>query len=142
MTVSLRRNAAEQPQAPAGKASKPDIYDIVVRMVIGLLVNYITRRLHAHQDISHDRKVASRKMEKLAKKGKDAPADLKEQAVAGMSKRQQKKFAAELAKKGAGGKKKVKKKGKMAKKKSGGKLRWIIAIAIVVAVAVKVAAKK
>jgi hypothetical protein len=140
MAVSLHRNSADQPQAPTAKVSKPDIYDILARMLIGLAVNFITRKLRMHQEHAHDRKVAARKLEKLAKKGKEAPSDLKEQAVAGLSKRQQKKFAKELARKKAA---KGKKKGKESKKKKkGGKLRWVFVLAIAIALVVKAAAGK
>jgi hypothetical protein len=132
MTVSLR---SDQPGAPGEKASKPDIYDILTRMLIGLVINYVTKRLRSRQDIAHERRVAARKMEKLAGKGKKVPEELVEQATAGLSKREQKKVAAKAA---AKGKKKAKKK---AKKKSH-KLLWIIAIAAAVAVAVKAVGKR
>lgn len=131
MPVSLRRTAEEQPQAPLQKAPKRDITDIVVRMVIGLLINYVTRRLRKRQESVKARKQASRKMEKLVKKGKEIPPDLKEDALAGMSRRKKKK-AVEAAKKAAA------KKGK----KKGHKLFWLIALIVVGALVARAAGAK
>ncbi|MHB8896136.1 MAG: hypothetical protein ACYC99_13305 [Candidatus Geothermincolia bacterium] len=138
MTVSLRRNAEDQPQAPLQKDPKRDIYDIIVRMLIGLVMNYITRRLRGKQDLARARKDAARKMQKLAKKGKEIPKDLEKEAVAGLSRGKQKKLAKAAEKKEA----RVSKKGKDKKKKKGHKLLWMVAVVVAIALAVKVKGKK
>jgi hypothetical protein len=134
MPVSLRRTGEEQPQAPLQKAPKRDLTDIVVRMVIGLVINYVTRRLRKRQELVKARKLAARKVEKLAKKGKEIPRDLKEEAFAGLSRRKKKK-AAEAARKAASAKK-----GKKGKKSH--KLVWVLALAVVIALIAKAAGKK
>jgi|GEM_PF-1228021 hypothetical protein len=138
MPVSLRKTAEEQPQAPLKKAPQRDITDIVVRMLIGIVINYVTRTLRKRSELAKSRKQAARKMEKLAKKGKEIPSDVKEDALAGMSRRKKKK-AMEAAKKAAA--KKKGKKGKKAKKK-GHKLVWLLALVAIGVLVAKAAGKK
>lgn len=107
MAVSLRRTSEEQ--AP-GK--KPDITEIVVRMLIGVLVNYLSRKLKDHFAEGKERKKAQRGVAKLAKKGKEVPEELKKEAVSGLSRHQKKKLAKKGKKKAA----KAKKKGKKGRK--------------------------
>jgi len=135
MTASLSKDAQDEPRAPR-HAPKPDIYDMLARMLIGFLVNYLTRKIRKHSESVGSRKKAAKKMGKLAKKGKEIPPDLKKEALSGLSKRKQKKVVA------AGAKKAKKKGGKGKKKKKMGKLVWLIAIGIAIALAVKASSKK
>lgn len=138
MSASLRKNEEEQQAAPADKASRPDIQEILVRMLIGMLINYVTRRLRNRQEASHERRRAVKKMDKLAKKGKKIPAGLKKQATEGLSNRQKEKVARSFEKKAATAK------GKKAKesKKKGRKLFWLLVIVAAAGLAVKSATRK
>ena len=139
MPVSRSSSDEVQPQAPLSKAPQRDIYDIVVRMVIGLVMNYVTRRLRRRQQEAKARKEAGRRIAKLAKKGKEIPPDLKKDSLAGLSRGKKKK----LVKKGVKvASKKGKGKGKKAKKGKKGKLLWLAAIVVVIVVVVKSAGKK
>lgn len=145
MTVSLRRNADDQPEKPLEKAPQRDIYDIIARMLIGMVMNYIARRLRRRSELVRNRKNAARKALKLQKKGKEVPEDLRKESLAGLSRRKQKKMSLSEGEKVKGkalsskDKKKSKKKNK---KKKRGRFLWLVAIAIAVAVAVKAAGKK
>ena len=137
MTASLRKDAEEEPQAPLHHKPKPDIYDMLARMLIGFLVNYLTRKIRQKSDASGSRKKAAKKMGKLAKKGKEIPPEVKEEALAGLSRHKKKKVLAAGAKKAARAKGRKEK-----KKKKRGKLFWVVAIAIVIGLAVRAANKK
>lgn len=137
MTVSLRKNAEEPPAAPVEKNSKPDIYDIVVRMLIGMLINYITRKLRGRQDSSHDRKKAAKKVDKLSGKGKKIPVSLQKEATAGLSSRQKSKVVKSAEKKAAAAKSKKNRKGH-----KGHKLFWFLVIAAALGLAIRNATQK
>jgi len=63
-----------------GKA-KPDINEMIARMLVGLLINYIAKRIRNRRSKQKDTLKARKKMGKLAAKGKDIPAELKETAT-------------------------------------------------------------
>src|SRR5659263_613175 len=101
MTASLRKDAEQEPQAPQQHKPKPDIYDMLARMLIGFLVNYLTGKIRQKSETKGSRKKAAKKMGKMAKKGKEIPPELKSEALAGLSKRKGKKVMAAGAKKAA-----------------------------------------
>lgn len=135
MPVSLRKNAEESPQAPLQKDPRKDIYDMAVRMLIGILMNYIAKKLRGRGELARERKEAARKVEKLRKKGKEVPPKLEEKALAGLSRGQKKKVAK--------AQQKVAAKGKKAKKsKKRGKLVWLAVFAAAIVLVARAAAKK
>lgn len=138
MPVSLRRNAEEQPQAPLEKDPRKDIYDIVVRMVIGLLINFVARKLRSRGELARDRKEAARKVEKLRKKGKEIPEKLEEKATAGLSRAQKKKLAKAAEKEK--GKAAKAKKAKKSKRK--GKLLMLVAAIAAIALVARAVTRK
>ena len=134
MTASLRKDTELEPQAPQRHKPKPDIYDMLARMLVGFLMNYLARKIREKATAGGSRKKAAKKMGKLAKKGKEIPDDLKSEAMEGLGKRKTKKIIK------AGAKKAAKKKGRKEKKKKKGKkgkLFLLVAIAIGIALAVK-----
>jgi hypothetical protein len=139
MTVSLRRNADEKPQAPLQKDPRKDIYDIIARMLLGIAMNYITRKLRGRQELARARKDAARKVQKLQKKGKEIPAELEKEAVTGLSRHKQKQLAKSIEKKAS--RKTMKGKAKKDKKKKG-KLVWLVAIVVAIVLVAKAAGKK
>jgi hypothetical protein len=142
MSVSLRKSSGEEPQAPLQKTPQRDIYDIVVKIAVSMLMNFIARRLRSRQELSKARKQAQRKVEKLQKKGKEIPTTLEKDALAGLSRGQKKKLA-KAAEKKAAKKSKKSKKGKKGKKgKKHHKLVWLLVLVAGIAIAVKTTAKK
>lgn len=139
MAISMRKNEEGLPQTPLSKPASRDITEIAVRMLIGLLMNYITKRLRKSRSKAQNRKEAVRKIAKLEKKGKEVPEDLQKAAVEGLGHHQKKKLAKADARKAAKGKK-AKKARKGKKKKH--RLVWLVIIAAAIAVAVKAAGKK
>jgi hypothetical protein len=141
MPVSLRKSPGEEPKAPLEKAPQKDIYDIVMRIAVSMLMNFIARRLRARSEVARTRKQAQRKVEKLQKKGKEIPTSLAKDAKAGLSRGQKKKLAKAAEKKAA--KKAKGKKGKKAEKgKKHHRLVWLFIIAAGIAFAVKAATGK
>jgi len=114
--------AESQVTVEAEEIQKPgrDVYDIVMRALIGMLINFVIGRLKKKQGLKKERKKAGRQIEKLAKKGKEIPEELRKEAASGLSRRKKKKHA--------------RKAGKARKKK---RLWIIVAIAIAVALVVK-----
>lgn len=99
----MKSKEAECQGAKAGP--ERDIRNMLIKMAISLLVNYMTRRFRRGQE----RKKVLARVEKLQKKGKKVPADLLEEAESTLGKRGMKK-AREAAGKAAASKKAAKKK--------------------------------
>ena len=97
-----------------------DVYDIVIRALVGMLINFAVGRLKKKQELKTERKKAGRKIAKLAKKGEEIPEELRKEAASGLSRRKKKKHA--------------RKAGNARKKK---RLWIIVAIAIAVALVVR-----
>jgi hypothetical protein len=98
--------------------SESDIYNMALRMAMGLLFNYLTKRLNEKQK----QKKAMRKAGKLAGKGKKVPSELKEEIELGLSRRQKKKYAEKAEKIKAG--RKTEKKAKSKKHR----LLWMLVL--------------
>lgn len=122
MAISLRK-------AGSGEAAKPkkELYETILRMVLGLVANFMLRKFKEKQEIKRERHKAQRKVAKLASKGREVPSELKEESVKGLGRREKKKL--------------LKKAKKKARKKGKRRLVWLLAAAIVVAVAVRASKK-
>ncbi|MCJ7652660.1 MAG: hypothetical protein MUO75_03040 [Actinobacteria bacterium] len=102
-----------------GQKPRRDVYDMVLRAVSGLLINFVVGKLKKRQGLKKERKKAARQVSKLAKKKEEIPEELREEATRGLSRRQ---------------KRKARKAGKARKKR---RLWIIVALAIAVALVVK-----
>ncbi len=147
MPVSLRKNDDKSPQVPQQKEPRKDIYEIAVRMLLGFLMNYLTRRLRLRSELARERKQAARRADKLRRKGKEVPPELEEKSVAGLSRARRKKIARardKAAGQDAAGAKarKSKKAGRSKKARKRSRLAWLLLFVAVIAIAVKAAGKK
>ena len=119
MAESQVKEETEEIQKP-----RRDIYDMVLRALIGMLINFAVGRIKKKQELKKESKKAARQVAKLEKKGEEIPDELLREVERGLSRRQKKQYA---------------RKAKKAPKK---KRLWIIAaIAIAVALVVKSAKK-
>ena len=110
MAVSLKKKSGEET-----KKANSDIYEMVLRVMLGLLVNFIGGRLRKKRELKKERQKAQRQAGKLAARGKEVPEELKKEAVSGLSRREKKKLAKKGKKKAAKKAGKDKKKGKKKK---------------------------
>jgi len=127
MAVSMRKKREEPAQGPE-RAAKPDVYEIVARMLATLLVSYLARRLRGRGAAGREGRKARRRVAKLARKGREIPEDLRKEAMkgAGLRKKRKVSSSAKAAAKAAG----EKPKGKPKKKKH--RILWMIVIATAV----------
>lgn len=119
MVESQVKEEAEEIQKP-----HRDIYDMILRAFIGMLINLAVGRVKKKRELKKERKKAGREIAKLAKKGGEVPEELRKEATRGLSCRSKKKYLRKV--------KKVRKKKRL----------WIvIAVAVAVALAVRSAKK-
>ena len=121
MELSLGKKTGEHGEAP-----HRGIQEMLLRMVIGLAINFIGRQIKKRQEFKRERKRAERKVARLQRKGKEVPLELAEEATLGLSRREKKKLA---------------KKAKKKKKKRGRRILLLLLVIVGVAVAVKAAGK-
>lgn len=121
MELSIGKNTGKQ-----GDASHKDIQEMLLKMAIGLAINFIGRQIKKRQEFKHERKKAGRKVARLQRKGKEVPLELAEEATRGLSRREKKKLAGKAKKK---------------KKKRVRKVAFLLLVIVGIAVAVKAAGK-
>lgn len=125
------RKKREEPAEGPEQAAKPDMYEIVARMLVTLLMSYLARRLRGRGAPGREGRKARRKVAKLAKKGKEIPEDLRKEAIKGVGLR--KKMKVSSSAKAAARAAREKPKGKPKKKKH--RLLWLIVIVTAVLIA-------
>lgn len=119
----------------AGGSQERNLAEIALRVVLGLVMNFLARRIKQKSRLKADRRKAMRKVEKLARKGREVPEELKEAAWGDLPRREKKKLARKAAKK-------AKKKARKAGRKRGHKLLFLLLLVAGVAVAVSRMNKK
>lgn len=121
MELQLGKNTGGE-----GVAHQRDIQEMVLKMLVGLVINFIGRQIKKRQGFKQERKKAERKVARLQRKGREVPQELAEEATRGLSRREKKKLA---------------KKAKKKKKKRGRKILFLLLVIAGIAVAVKAANK-
>jgi cytochrome c-type biogenesis protein CcmH/NrfG len=109
-----------------GESADRGIQEMLLRMAIGMAINFIGRQIKKKREFRNERKKAERKVAKLQRKGREVPGELSEKATAGLSRREKKKLARKAGK----------------KKKRGRKVLFLLMVVAGIVVAVKVAGSK
>jgi hypothetical protein len=125
MAMPMRKKA-DEPGAAMESKGRQDIYEVIARLLVTFLMNYLARKLRQKGAAGREGRKARRKVGKLAKKGKVVPEDLRKEAMQGVSLRKKRKVSSKA--KAA----KAKAEEKPAKKKKKHRLLWLILIAGVV----------
>jgi len=127
MAMSIQKKSGAAGEV-AESDGKKDVYEVIARLLVTLLMNYLARKLRQKGAAGREGRKARRKVAKLSKKGKAVPEDVRKEAMQGVSLRKKMKVSS----KAKAAKAKAEEKPAKKKKKKHHHLLWLILIAGVV----------